>query len=263
MSDITLGQFVPGNSAIHRLDPRTKLITCLLFMICMMFVQRFSVMAVLLLMMITLYSISSIHLSIAINNLKPFLWLFLFTMILHGLFTDGAVLWNIPVVNRVITWDGIEQGAFYSVRICLFILLANLLTLTTSPMALTDALEKLLSPFRIFGISSTEIALMLSIALRFIPILIEETDRIKKAQISRGAEFSGWIVIRVQKLIALIIPLFISTFRRANELAMAMDARCYHGAQKRTHYFKLQFKLPDIISFVITFLACITLLKWR
>lgn len=201
-----------------------------------------------------LYRLCQYSLKVAIGNFRPFTILFVLTIGLHSFFTPGKILLQIPFVNMKITYEGIYQGIFYTVRIGLLILIASLLTLTTSPMALTDAIERFLSPFRRIGIPDHEIALMISISLRFIPTLIEEADRIRKAQLSRGSRFDGSLIRRLQSIIPIVIPLFISTLRRANDLAIAMDARCYRGGEGRTKYDILKFRIQDILAMAFVIL---------
>jgi len=206
------------------------------------------------------FLVSQLSLSIAFRNLKPFYLLFLLTVGLHSFFTPGMLLLKFPVLHIQVTREGLYHGFFYSFRIGLLILIASLLTLTTSPMSLTDAIENFLKPFRKIGIPAHEIALMISISLRFIPTLIEEADRIRKAQISRGSRFDGSLFRRIQSVIPIIIPLFISTFRRANDLAVAMDARCYRGGVGRTQYFVLKYRPQDYIALSIVLMVGIGLI---
>ena len=256
MRDITLGQYAQRESVIHGLDPRTKVLIGLMVMSCIFFIQRIDVSIILMISCLFLYKIARLDISLAIRNLRAFWILFLLTFIIHLLFTPGKLLWKIPGLSLYITSQGLYSGFFYSLRIGILISIANLLTLTTSPMALTDAIERFLSPFRRLGVPAHEIGMMLSISLRFIPILIDEADRIQKAQISRGARFEGNLIQRIRGVIPLIIPLFLSAFRRAHDLAMAMDARCYQGSANRTSYYILRFRWIDGAAFVITLLVC-------
>jgi energy-coupling factor transport system permease protein len=187
---------------------------------------------------------------VALKNLRAFLVLFVLTFVLHGFFTSGRILFKIPYLGTVFTYEGVVKGGFYTIRIGILIVLANLLTLTTSPMSLTDALTCFLKPFRKLGVPAHEIGMMISIALRFIPIFIEESDRIKNAQISRGAQFEGNMMNKIKNISSLIIPLFVSTFRRANDLAYAMESRCYRGGEGRTSYYVLKFCRNDLLASV-------------
>ena len=261
--DITLGQFVPRNSVIHRLDPRTKLLSCLVLMVFFILSDRLPVLLTYFVLVLTLYWVARLNPMIAFRNLKPFVWLFLLTFILHAFFTKGTIVMTVPYTSVRITEEGLLKGAFYSLRISIFILLASLLTLTTSPMSLTDAVERFLKPFRRFGVPSHEIALMMSISIRFIPIFIEEGERIRKAQLSRGGSFQGNIIKRIRNVIPLIIPLFVSTFRRANDLALAMDARCYTGGEGRTSYHVLRFRWIDTVAFFLIVLIGVPAVLYR
>jgi energy-coupling factor transport system permease protein len=246
--DITLGQYAPRESIVHGLDPRTKVLSSLFFMTLLLFIHRLELLFVFFAVVLVLFRLSKLDFGLALRNLRPFLWLFLITFILHVMFTKGRILWKVPAVSLYITEEGITRGLFYTFRIGILVMLASLLTLTTSPMSLTDAIERFLSPFRFIGVPAHEIAMMLSISLRFIPILIDEAERIRKAQISRGSRFVGSIVSKIRSVVPLIIPLFLSTFRRANDLALAMDARCYQGGGKRTSYHVLRFGRNDMMA---------------
>ena len=210
-----------------------------------------------------LYRLGKLDVRIGLRNVRPFIWLFLFTLVLHMLFTPGDPLIQLSVFNLCITKQGVFQGIFYTSRIILFIVIANLLTLTTSPLALTDAIESLLTPFKRIGIPAHEIAMMMSIALRFIPILLDEADRIYKAQISRGAVIEGNLFQKLKGVIPIILPLFLSAFRKADELALAMDARCYRGGVGRTNFQVLQFKKQDVLAFAMTGLVCLIIVIYR
>jgi energy-coupling factor transport system permease protein len=177
------------------------------------------------------------------------------TLFLHALLTKGKILLTIPLTQFTVTEEGLYLGFYYTFRIAVLIILASLLTLTTSPMSLTDALERFMLPFRRIGVPAHEIAMMLSISLRFVPILIAETERIRNAQLSRGACFEGNLIQKIRGIIPMIIPLFLSAFRRANDLAFAMDARCYQGGEGRSHYYRLQFKRNDAFAFFIVGLS--------
>lgn len=258
--NITLGQFLPGNSFIHNLDPRTKIFCCLALMTFVLFVHTPLVLFVYFCLSILLFAFARISPVLALNNLRPFILLFLFTILLHAFFTEGRPLWNLPVLHGNVTREGLVRGVFYTLRISILVLIASLLTLTTQPMALTDAVEHLLKPFRRIGVPAHEIAMMLSISLRFIPTLLDEAERIKKAQVSRGAEISGSLRQKLRSLVPLLIPLFLSTFRRANDLALAMDARCYRGGAGRTNYIRLAFSFRDLIAFTGTLAAAMPIL---
>ncbi|MBN2415916.1 energy-coupling factor transporter transmembrane protein EcfT [bacterium] len=259
--NITLGQFLPGNSYIHNLDPRTKIFCSLSLMTLVLFVHTPQLLLFYLCVSVLLFFLARISPALAFRNLRPFLFLFVFTIVLHAVFTAGDPLWRCPALHLAVTGEGLLRGVFYTLRISVLVVMASLLTLTTQPMALTDAVEHLLKPFRKIGVPAHEIAMMLSISLRFIPTLLEEAERIKKAQISRGAEISGSLRQKLRSLVPLLIPLFLSTFRRANELALAMDARCYRGGTGRTNYIRLSFSLNDFIAFAMTLAAAVPVLS--
>lgn len=262
LSNITLGQYVYRDSWIHALDPRTKLIVIMGFMVFILAFHSFITLAGCLILIIGAYQVAQLSTVLALRNIRSFFWLLLFTFLVHAFSSSGTTILTIPVVNWNITIEGASSGLFYTIRIILLIVLANMLTLTTSPMAFTDGLELLLKPFKRFRIPAHEIAMMISIALRFIPILLEEVDRIQKAQISRGARFDGNIIRRLKSVIPIVIPLFVSTFRRANDLALAMDARCYRGGENRTSYQILKLKKQDWLVLVCSGILIIPLSIW-
>lgn len=263
IKDITLGQFAPRESFVHSLDPRTKIILCFLLITSVLFIQNILVMLAGGGLVLLIYSLAKINPGIALKNFRPFLWLFLFTFLLHCFFTPGTPLIRLPFFGLEISETGVFFGIFYSFRIVVFIVIANLLTLCTPPLELTDAIEALLKPFKRIGVPAHEIAMMMSIALRFIPILLDEADRIYKAQISRGAIIEGNIFQKLKGTIPIILPLFLSAFRKANELALAMDSRCYRGGVGRTSFHILRFGKNDGIAFGITALACCMILIQR
>ncbi|MBN2354882.1 energy-coupling factor transporter transmembrane protein EcfT [candidate division KSB1 bacterium] len=246
-NDITLGQYYPGHSFVHRLDPRTKIIVTMFVMTGLLVTYNLWLMTAIALALIAAVIGSRIPVALVGKNLRPFIWLFGITVIIHMFWTSGRVLYQVPVIHAVITREGIELGLLYSFRLGLLIVMAAVLTLTTSPIELTDALEKLAAPLKRLRVPVHEIALMLTLSLRFIPTLMEEAQRIRNAQLSRGAAFSGSLLRRIRGLIPMILPLFVSAFRRADELAMAMDARCYRGGEGRTSYSRLQFARADYI----------------
>ena len=234
-------------------------------MILLLLANRLELLFLFFVVVLVLFQLSKLDVRLALRNLRPFFVLFLLTFLLHGMFTEGRILWKVPFVSVFITEEGIYQGVFYTFRIGILVVLASLLTLTTSPMSLTDAFERFFVPFRRLGVPSHEIAMMLSISLRFIPILIDEAERIRKAQISRGGRFEGNIFRKVRGVVPIIIPLFLSTFRRANELALAMESRCYRGGEGRTSYHVLRFRRIDVVALLVVFLFGIpvVLLRWH
>ena len=250
LTDITLGQYFPGNSFLHRLDPRIK-IGLLLSVIISIFVfdtpGSYLLLAV---FTVAMAVVSGIPAGTFFRSVKPLWWVLLFTFFIHLTGTPGEVIGHLWIWE--FTREGMRQGFFISLRLVLLILFSTLLTFTTSPLALTDAIEALLSPLKLVGVPAHELAMMMTIALRFVPTLIEETEKIMKAQQSRGVDFgSGNFLKRLQSLMPIIVPLFISSFRRADELAMAMEARCYRGGEGRTHLKALSVKACDYAAVVV------------
>ncbi len=234
LKDITLGQYFPGQSIVHRLDPRTKLICVVCYIVALFLAQWWVTYALMFLVLAGTVKLSTISPKAILRGMKPVVFLLVFTAILNALYYPGehviAAFWVFEI-----TWEGILHAFFMVVRIMLLVSCTFLLTYTTSPLALTDALESLLGPLKKIHIPVHELAMMMSIALRFIPLLIEETDKIMSAQRARGADFdSGNLIQKAKALIPLLVPLFVSAFRRADELATAMECRCYHGGEGRT-----------------------------
>jgi energy-coupling factor transport system permease protein len=246
--DITIGQYYPAHSLLHQLDPRMKIIGVFVYLISLFFwgsLPGFVVAGVFFLVMLAL---SKVPFRFVVRGLKPILYILLFTALLNLLWTPGHTLWRYGIIN--ITTQGIHKCIYMAVRLILLILGSSLLTLTTTPNQLTDAIEDLLSPLKRFGAPVHEVAMMMSIALRFIPILLEETDKIMKAQISRGADFEdGNMLQRLRSMVPLLVPLFVSATRRANELAYAMDARCYNGGDGRTKMKPLKYHRRDFYAY--------------
>ena len=245
LTDITLGQFFPANSPIHSLDPRIKIILTLVFIIAIFFVESlWGFLAVGIYVAIAVL-LSTIKFRVVIKGIKPILFLVIFTGLINLFMTDGKViaLGGIPLKIGFlkITFEGVHSAVVMSLRLVFLVMGTSILTLTTSPIILTDGVEKLLSPFSKIGVPAHELAMMMTIALRFIPTLLEETDKIMKAQMARGADFeSGNILNRAKALIPILVPLFISSFRRADELAVAMECRCYRGGKGRTRLHQLK-----------------------
>ncbi len=255
--NISFGQYIPGNSLIHNFDPRVKILGCLLIIINLFLISQFWGFLILGVMVWSGIIISKIHPRFVFRGLRTIIYLILFTMLLHLFMTEGEVIFRIWIFK--ITKEGLINGLFIASRLFILILTTSLLTLTTSPISLTDGIERLLSYFKFIKLPAHEIAMMMTIALRFIPTLLEETEKIMKAQISRGADFeSGNIVNRTKNLIPILVPLFVNAFRRADELAIAMEAKGYRGGEGRTHYRELQIHRKDILFFtIITALAII------
>ena len=255
LQDITLGQFFPGNSILHRLDPRTKILCLFTLMIVIFAAQGWAAYLSLTILTATLIFISKVPPLTVLKSIKPLVWIILFTLLIHFVSHDGEVLAKFYVFK--VTTEGIVYGVQISLRLMLLIALSSLLTFTTSPLKLTDATEKLLSPLKKVGIPSHELAMMMTIAIRFVPTLIEETDKIIKAQKSRGLDFeSGGVIKRLRAMVPILVPLFLSSFRRADDLAMAMEARCYRGGEGRTHMKQLRLKNLDLCAAAVVILIC-------
>ena len=258
--DITLGQYYPGNSVIHKLDPRVKILAALLYIVALFVVNKFSGFIVAIVFLEAVIIISKVPRRYIWRGLRPVLIIIAFTLIVNIFMVRGEVLWQFGVLH--ITREGLRTAAFVGIRLVLLIIGSSMLTLTTRPIGLTDGIEALLSPFKKIGLPAHELAMMMTIALRFIPTLLEETDKIIKAQQARGADFeSGNILRRAKALIPILVPLFISAFRIAQDLAMAMEARCYGGDVKRTRMNAMVFARRDLIASIIfcAFLALIVL----
>lgn len=260
MRDITLGQFVAGNSVIHKLDPRTKIAMMILYIAMTFLVKRIYFMAIPFAYLVLELIPSGISLRYIVNSLKPIRILLIFMFILNLFFTSGENVW-LDLGFWKLTGEAVLQSCFISIRIILLVAGASMLTLTTSPIALTDGIEKLLAPLKIFRFPAHELAMMMTIALRFVPTLMDESDKIRNAQMSRGADFeSGNIFKRVKSMIPILIPLFVSSFRKADELAIAMESRCYHGGEGRTRMKQLKFRKEDLFAILITLLFMASLI---
>ena len=251
LKDITLGQYFPGNSPVHLLDPRTKLVMLVVYIVALFVASWWVSYAVMFLFLAAVIAISRIPLKSILTGMKPLLFILVFTGILNVFFTPGenvlVSFWGITI-----TWDGIERAALMMLRILMLITGTFLLTYTTSPISLTDGLESLLGPLKKLHLPVHELSMMMCIAMRFIPTLIEETDKIMSAQKARGADFeSGKLLERVKALVPVLVPLFISAFRRADELATAMECRCYQGGDGRTKMKLLRYKLRDFEAYGI------------
>lgn len=262
LKDITVGQYYPVNSFIHKLDAKTKLIGTFIFMISLFIVNKFFVYSLVLLFLLSVIKLSNIPFSFIMKGLKPLKFIIIFTFIINMFFLPGEEIWSFGFLS--ITKEGLNQAIFMAIRLVLLIVGTSMLTLTTSPMELTDGIEGLLNPLRKVGFPVHELAMMMTIALRFIPTLLEETDKIMKAQMSRGADFeSKNLVNRVKNLVPLLIPLFINAFRRADELSMAMEARCYRGGINRTKMKQSIITKNDYISLSILVIYFIVILVFR
>ena len=251
LKDVTLGQFFPGNSPVHRMDPRTKLIILIVYIVALFMASGWISYGVVFLFLAISIAVSRIPLKAILNGMKPLVMILIFTGILNLFLTkDGTALLSWGIIT--ITDEGIYRAFFMVTRILMLLAGTFLLTYTTSPIALTDGLESLLGPLKRLRLPVHELSMMMCIALRFIPTLIEETDKIMSAQKARGADFeSGKLMQRVKALIPILVPLFISAFRRADELATAMECRCYQGGEGRTKMKLLRFKLVDLVTFAV------------
>ena len=251
LKDITLGQYFPGNSPIHRLDPRTKLIWLIGYIVALFTAGNWISYLVVFLFLAFVVALSTIPLKSILTGLKPLVFILVFTGVLNVFFTTGEkplIAFGVVRIYR----EGIVRAVFMMTRIFMLICGTFLLTYTTSPISLTDGLESLLGPLKKLRLPVHELSMMMCIALRFIPTLIEETDKIMSAQKARGADFeSGKLMQRVKALIPILVPLFISAFRRADELATAMECRCYQGGDGRTKMKLLRYKLPDFKAFLL------------
>ncbi len=258
--DVTLGQFFPGKSPLHRLDPRMKLVLLLAFIVTIFCTFNYVSLALMALSVIAVVLMSGVPLGLYLKSLKTIIFIVIFTSLLNLFYGSGNVLWQLGILK--ITDDGIKNAVFVAVRIISLILVSSSLTFTTSPTDLTDALERLMKPLSVLHIPVHEIAMMMTIALRFIPTLLEETDKIMQAQKARGADMeSGGLIQRIKALIPVLIPLFVSAFRRAYELATAMECRCYRGGSGRTRMKTLKLRAYDFVcmSAVILLIAGVVL----
>ena len=250
-----LGQFFPGQSILHRLDPRTKIISVFALLIVIFAAQGWAAYLALIVLTTGLIFLSKVPPLTVLKSVKPLSWIILFTLLIHFVSHDGEVLAKVYVFK--VTTEGIIYGVQISLRLVLLIVLSSLLTFTTSPLQLTDATEKLLSPLKKIGVPSHELAMMMTIAIRFVPTLIEEMDKIIKAQKSRGLDFeSGGFIKRLRAMIPILVPLFLSSFRRAEDLAMAMEARCYRGGEGRTHMKQLRLTNLDYCAAAFVIIIC-------
>ncbi len=262
IGDITIGQYFPGNSLIHKLDPRMKMVLIFILMVAVFLCKNYISMGVMTLFTIVLVLISKINIKVILKGIKPILFVVLFTTLLNLFYGTGEPLVKIGFIK--ITESGINSAVFMAMRILLLVIIGLLLTYTTTPNQLTDAIESLLKPLKAFKVDIHSLAMTMTIALRFIPILIEEIDKIMAAQKSRGADLeSGGLIKRVKALVPILIPLFVSSFRRANELADAMECRCYRGGAGRTkmNVSHLQGRDYFALCFVIFYFAAVILFR--
>ena len=252
MRDVSFGQYYPASSFVHKCDPRTKIVFLIGYIVAIFLAQNFYALGACALVFLIIAALSKVPFTTLLRSVKAVLFLLAFTAILNLFFHSGETpLWE----GSFLTWEAVYFTIFLAVRLFLLVLGSSLLTLTTTPVSLTDGIESLLSPLKWIRFPVHELALIMSIALRFIPILMDETNRIMNAQKARGADFeTGGILKRVKAIVPILIPLLISAFRRSSELGDAMDARCYSGSKMRTKYKKLAFSWRDLLA-ALTFLA--------
>ncbi len=254
--DITIGQYYPADSILHKIDPRVKLIGTMAFIISLFIFDNYIGYIVAAIFLFGVIKISKVPLKFIFRGLKAVIALLLFT-VTFNLFAPGTELFRIGFIK--VTIEGVKLAVLMGTRLTFLIIGSSLMTFTTTPNHLTDGLEKVMGPLRKIKVPVHEISMMMSIALRFIPILMEETDKIMKAQMARGADFeSGGLLKRAKNLVPLLVPLFVSAFRRANDLAMAMEARCYRGGEGRTKMKPLKYSLKDILAYIILLLYLTT-----
>lgn len=251
LRDITLGQYYPGESLVHKLDARIKIIATVAFIAAVFIVDNFYGFVIIMAALAAVIGISKVPLRFILRGLKPVFVIILFTFVLNLFMIRGEVLWSLGFLH--ITKQGLHTAVFLAIRLIFLIIGSSMLTLTTRPISLTDGIEKLLNPLKRFKVPAHELAMMMTIALRFIPTLMEETDKIMKAQQARGADFeSGNLMRRIKALIPILVPLFISAFRIASDLAMAMEARCYRGDHGRTRMNAMKIQKRDIAAVALT-----------
>jgi len=266
LRDITLGQYFPGDTIIHRLDPRTKLIMVVVYIVALFMAKTWTAYAMMFVLLVCLIAASRINLKVILRGLRPILIVVALTVLLNIFLTDGEVLVSFWVIK--ITREGLVTAAKTALRLIMLITGTFMLTYTTSPIALTDGIESLFKPLSVIKFPVHELAMIMSIALRLVPALIEETQKIMSAQKARGADFeTGNIMHRAKALLPVLVPLFINSFRRADDLADAMESRCYHGGTGRTRMKQLHFHYRDVISLavgaaIITAIVFINRLLW-
>lgn len=261
--DITLGQYYPADSVLHKLDPRVKLVTTITFLVALFLINSWVGYVVATIFLVAMIRLSKVPFKFMVRGLKAIIMILMITVVFNLFLTPGERV-LVQVWKLKITDTGLRTAIFMAIRLIYLIVGSSVMTLTTTPNDLTDGLERLLGPLKKLHVPVHEVAMMMSIALRFIPILLEETDKIMKAQIARGADFeSGNIIQKAKNMVPLLVPLFISAFRRANDLAMAMEARCYHGGEGRTKMKPLAYARRDYAAYgvVAAFLAAIILVR--
>lgn len=251
--DITLGQYYQTDSKLHQMDPRVKLVGTIIYVVSLFLYRKATPYILAILFLAMVIRVSKVPFKFMVRGLKSILVILLITATFNLFLTSGEPL--VTIWKLTITKEGLKNAIFIAIRLILLIMGSSLMTLTTTPNQLTDGMEKLMKPLGKIKVPVHEIAMMMSIALRFIPILLEETDKIMKAQMARGADFeSGGLIKKGKAMVPLLVPLFVSAFRRANDLAMAMEARCYHGGDGRTKMKPLQYKKLDLVAYIVLFL---------
>lgn len=263
LSEMMLGQFFPGDSFVHHLDPRTKLIATLIYIVAIFLAQTPLTYGILIGFAFLVVLLSRLPILMVLKSLKPVWFIVVITLLIHTFtFPGKEILWQWQMFT--VTREGLELGVKMGLRLTLLLLFSSVLTFTTSPIVLTDGIERLLRPLKCVGVPAHEIAMMMTIALRFIPTLLEETDRIIKAQEARGADFgNGNMMKKIKGMLPLLVPLFVSAFRRADELATAMEARCYRGGEGRTRMYELHYHKEDILAFVVMLILIGVLMACR
>lgn len=262
LRDITLGQYYPADSVIHKLDPRVKLFGTLIYIISLFIFKGLPAFMLAAIFLVVLIKLSKVPFSYMVKGLKTIVLIMLFAAVFNLFLTPGTKLVSFWIFT--ITYEGLKNAVVMMVRLIFLIIGTSLMTLTTTPNELTDGLEKALSPLKYIKVPVHEIAMMMSIALRFIPILIEETDKIMKAQMARGADFEhGNLIQKAKNMVPLLVPLFVSAFRRANDLAMAMEARCYRGGEGRTKMKPLHYQKRDRMAYLTLLVYLVAVIGLR
>ena len=262
IKDITLGQYYPQESKIHNLDARTKILATVAYLVSLFCIKNYLGFALAALALVVVVKISKVPFKFIAKGLKPIMVLIIFTMIVNAFATPGTAIFS--VWKLTMTYEGVDRAVFMAIRLVLLIFGSSLLTLSTKPIQLTDGLEKLFSPLKVVGLPAHELAMMMTIALRFIPTLLEETDKIMKAQTARGADFeSGNLKDRAKALVPLLVPLFVSAFRIASDLAMAMEARCYRGGDGRTKMHEARFRSNDLVAALLLIIYFVVIILLR
>ncbi len=262
MKNVTMGQYYPVDSWVHRLDPRTKIVLTIALIVAVFLVKTLLGYAAILGFVYMAARMSNIPFKMLIKGVKPLRFILILTFLLNLFFNNGAtplIDWGFLHISR----EGLETAVHYSLRLVFLVIGTSLMTLTTSPIALSDGIEALLKPLKVIHFPAHELAMMMSIALRFIPTLMEEAEKIMKAQMARGADFeSGNLLARAKAMVPLLVPLFVSAFRRAGDLAMAMESRCYHGGDKRTRLRVMKYTVNDLYAVLATAALFLLIIGW-